>query len=327
MEIRNISPEQIEQAMAAATKKYGGNLYLKSGSVKVTLPKSEQWTETHTYTAQAQWRVFYRYEHFEYADEEETEIVGTGAYTEWEDWGYEPYVRPPYGEQWSANAYDWEEKKLVEAKVAKLRGEGDRPNEIGFGQFWQYEARYVPEHEKSYSIEHKSEYVHSSAVPLNQKGTRYRVWIGVKSSRRPGARVSQERYGGWGYNPKPRRIGSACWHAHRDFFKEIFKINPDAEIHTALAKYKGIEDFEDKFPATAYGGGMAGPAMVQGIGDACNCDEGEWLEYATEGLTEEQYELRESIWAEYPDYCHIKKPKRERALLSSRERENNGEEE
>jgi hypothetical protein len=49
---------------------------------------------------------------------------------------------------------------------------------------------------------------------------------------------------------KPHRIHAICWHGHRDFMREIFKINPDASIRTSLAHYKGKDDFENKFYAT-----------------------------------------------------------------------------
>lgn len=48
-----------------------------------------------------------------------------------------------------------------------------------------------------------------------------------------------------------RHTPSASWEAHRDFFREVYKINPEAVIVTALATYRGSADFEVKFPATA----------------------------------------------------------------------------
>lgn len=44
----------------------------------------------------------------------------------------------------------------------------------------------------------------------------------------------------------------ASWEAHRDFLKALFEINPNASVRTKFANYMGKDDFEDKYPATAY---------------------------------------------------------------------------
>jgi hypothetical protein len=126
--------------------------------------------------------------------------------------------------------------------------------------------------------------------PLNKRGDAFSgIRLGVLSTRRVGSRVSQQRYSYFGpVNVQQRRIASACWHAHRDFMREVFTINPSAKIKTALATYDGKRDFERKFPRTAETYGMAGPAPIEGIGDACNCDEGAYPEFATENLTKNQ---------------------------------------
>jgi len=49
-----------------------------------------------------------------------------------------------------------------------------------------------------------------------------------------------------------RRTVSACWHAHRDVMRAIFRLAPDALLVTALARYEGSEGFEHEFPATGY---------------------------------------------------------------------------
>ena len=54
-----------------------------------------------------------------------------------------------------------------------------------------------------------------------------------------GARTSASgRHGPW-----------ACWHAHRDVFREIFRKYPHARIETALAKYTA-DNFEDTYRDT-----------------------------------------------------------------------------
>lgn len=68
------------------------------------------------------------------------------------------------------------------------------------------------------------------------------VTLQVKVTKTHGSRTSSSG----------RPLRSASWEAHRDFMRALFKINPDAKIKTALAYYKGSEDFEEKFPDTAY---------------------------------------------------------------------------
>jgi hypothetical protein len=45
---------------------------------------------------------------------------------------------------------------------------------------------------------------------------------------------------------------NASWEAHRDFLRELFRINPKASVRTKFAHYDGTEKFEELFPATAY---------------------------------------------------------------------------
>lgn len=45
----------------------------------------------------------------------------------------------------------------------------------------------------------------------------------------------------WG---RTRAINGACWHAHRDLYRAILTTLPSATIRTALATYRGLDDFE-----------------------------------------------------------------------------------
>lgn len=83
--------------------------------------------------------------------------------------------------------------------------------------------------------------------------------IRVENSRESGARTS------W----SGRRTVSACWHAHRDVFREIFAQYPETVIVTALARYTA-DTFEDVYPSTAYNniGSMAAPAYMPQL---CDC--------------------------------------------------------
>lgn len=49
---------------------------------------------------------------------------------------------------------------------------------------------------------------------------------------------------------RPRIPGAVCWHGHRDFMIELFNRYPDARLKSALADYRGRDDFWNKFPET-----------------------------------------------------------------------------
>lgn len=64
----------------------------------------------------------------------------------------------------------------------------------------------------------------------------------VRTSKGPAGRRSNEG----------RKICACCWHGHRDVMVAIFGAHPDARLKTALADYRGQEDFENKFEDTGY---------------------------------------------------------------------------
>ncbi len=88
--------------------------------------------------------------------------------------------------------------------------------------------------------------------------------ITVVNSHNPGsARSASMFYRG-------RRIAAACWHAHRDFMRAIFKRAPDALLVTALARYEGSAGFEHEFHYT--GTQNVGPPMDPiARQDCCEC--------------------------------------------------------
>jgi hypothetical protein len=91
-------------------------------------------------------------------------------------------------------------------------------------------------------------------------GKAVRFTLTVKNSRNPGSRMS----------PSGRRIAAACWHVNRDVMKGMLAYNNDCRIKTAIADYRGLDDFNDKYPATGYTniGSQMEPVDFQ---DACNC--------------------------------------------------------
>lgn len=72
-----------------------------------------------------------------------------------------------------------------------------------------------------------------------------------------------------------RRTAAACWHAHRDVMRAIFKRAPAALLVTALARYEGSEGFEHEFPYTGnlQIGSMMNPRTRR---ESCECSSGEY---------------------------------------------------
>ena len=89
-------------------------------------------------------------------------------------------------------------------------------------------------------------------------GRAIRVKLGVKSSRAPGASFK-----------RGRRISALCWHGFRDVIARLFK-DGATRVQTVMADYRGLADFEAKFPATGHVnvGSMTEPLEAQ---DACQC--------------------------------------------------------
>lgn len=78
----------------------------------------------------------------------------------------------------------------------------------------------------------------------DKQGNFLHFTITVVNTRNPGGARSASMFN------RGRRIAAACWHAHRDVMRAIFKIAPDALLITALARYEGTEGFEHEFPYT-----------------------------------------------------------------------------
>ena len=87
----------------------------------------------------------------------------------------------------------------------------------------------------------------------------------MRTVRLPYQRVSSiSRYG----EEKPRRVAAVCWHGHRDFMRAVFDINPDARLKSALADYRGRDDFERHYQSTY---SKWGNAYHDAYGQSCTC--------------------------------------------------------
>lgn len=62
----------------------------------------------------------------------------------------------------------------------------------------------------------------------------------------------QPRFGSDHYRKykRGRRTQSVCWHGHREWMRGVLRRNPSAVIITALARYDGAVDFEEKHVTT-----------------------------------------------------------------------------
>lgn len=67
-----------------------------------------------------------------------------------------------------------------------------------------------------------------------------------------------------------RRVCACCWHGHRDVMQKIFVRFENARLQTALADYRGRDDFENSFESTGDKniGSQFAPLAMR---DACDC--------------------------------------------------------
>jgi hypothetical protein len=117
--------------------------------------------------------------------------------------------------------------------------------------------------------------------PWNQGGIVKdgRAWnfrLGLKSDvpKRGDAGYKYQRTSQSAFN-EGRKVAAVCWHGHRDFMRAVFALDPNARFKTAIADWKGSEDFERRFAQTAFNnvGSMMYPMFAK---DVCTCSTGEW---------------------------------------------------
>lgn len=91
------------------------------------------------------------------------------------------------------------------------------------------------------------------------------VTLRVRSSRESGHRL--------GMSPTPkgnrRRLISACWHVHRDFFSVLFDMCPTAKVKTGWVTYENQADFMKCYPQTA----VRKVSPSANITQLCECEE------------------------------------------------------
>lgn len=113
-----------------------------------------------------------------------------------------------------------------------------------------------------------------SLYGMRKDGRALRFQLKPAGETRNGNHIYQ-RTSASGWSPE-RRVHAVCWHGHRDFMREVFKLNADARIKTGWADYKGQADFLEKFPETGHRnvGSIMYPVMASQV---CKCAKGDWL--------------------------------------------------
>ena len=77
------------------------------------------------------------------------------------------------------------------------------------------------------------------------------------------------------YNNKDgskRKVNAICWHGFRDFISEIYKFHPHVRVVSSTATYLNKQDFEYKYPNTAYKN-IGSQIQPMSYADACLCNE------------------------------------------------------
>lgn len=67
-----------------------------------------------------------------------------------------------------------------------------------------------------------------------------------------------------------RKVNAVCWHGFRDFMREVYQVNSQAVIVTAVIRYDSLAHFERLYPDTGYVNihSHAKPLYYR---DACRC--------------------------------------------------------
>ena len=78
------------------------------------------------------------------------------------------------------------------------------------------------------------------------------VRLSTNDNTQPGVKcyMSREAFDPMSVMKVRRRGPAACWHAHRDFIRAVFNINPEARVKSILTEYNCAEDFENDHETT-----------------------------------------------------------------------------
>lgn len=106
-------------------------------------------------------------------------------------------------------------------------------------------------------------------VSKDGRALRFRLAVDTARHRDEGGFLPYQRCSTWrgGKDGTPRKVAAVCWHGHRDFMRALFETAPEARLKTALADYRGADDFEAKFLGTRGTGNGWNVSYEQ----ACGC--------------------------------------------------------
>jgi hypothetical protein len=90
------------------------------------------------------------------------------------------------------------------------------------------------------------------------------------------------------------RVHAVCWHGFRDFFRAVYRVEPDARFATAMDTWKDAADFEARFRETGHRN--AGSQMCPiSAAEACRCPESGYVGHDTESIVNRAIDYAESL--------------------------------
>lgn len=100
------------------------------------------------------------------------------------------------------------------------------------------------------------------------RGKNLMFTLKVKDSSKPGHRLGFSN----SFTGKQRRMASACWHIHGDFFEALLKINPDAIIKTGAGNKNQIYSKNGEVFGNWEDSDIGSMAYPMFFSEACECE-------------------------------------------------------
>jgi len=69
-----------------------------------------------------------------------------------------------------------------------------------------------------------------------------------------------------------RRVHAVCWHGFRDYFRAVYKREPDAVFRTAIDTWRGADDFEARYRASGHHN-VGSQIYPRAMAEVCACPE------------------------------------------------------
>src|SRR5262245_25247581 len=141
------------------------------------------------------------------------------------------------------------------------------------------------------------------------RGTRHRVKlfpIVLITSRRPsGTRYPDER-GDSKYQRTSascfhdgRRVNAVCWHGFRDFFRAVYRREPEAVFYTAMATWRGSVHFEANFRDSGHRN-IGSQMYPRAAAECCRCPESGYVDTDSSAAPLVVERIVRSLWEVNP---------------------------